>query len=257
MTNGIPSARKKLDRARIHLQSLHDAVEAFREDHPYDFETTSPGNEPGRPDFRVKVIVTQAAPVPDTWALITGDILTNLRATLDHAVFPHIRALKPDLARKYIQYPIEDRKNQWEPYNRWFTQPVKAVVGASQPYRNDQPELHQLRVLRELVNMDKHRDLVIGNYSVDDVHMESDFFKVVSTVLFLEEMVPGAVVAKAHLRLTEPIHGQQLKNFGGWVEYREKIKIPGCKDLWPLLGVADALVKFVGTLIDDLEQAGC
>jgi hypothetical protein len=73
---------------------------------------------------------------------------------LDHAVFPHIRAKKPDLDRKKIQYPIEDRKDQWENKKRWFEKPVLKVVGESQPYRYSDYAREALRVLRELVNMD-------------------------------------------------------------------------------------------------------
>ncbi len=77
--------------------------------------------------------------------------------------FPHIRAKKPDLDRKLIQYPIEDRKDQWENKNKWFKRAVLEVVGKWQPYRQADPNGHSLRTLRELVNMDKHRDLVIAS----------------------------------------------------------------------------------------------
>jgi hypothetical protein len=131
--SGIPSARKELERAKVHLAALHGAVDKFRENSPYGFAMESPGNQRWKPGIPVMVTVTQAPPMPDDWALIAGDILTNVRAALDHAVFPHIRAKKPDLDRKFIQYPIEDRKEQWENKNRWFEKPVHKVVGESQP----------------------------------------------------------------------------------------------------------------------------
>jgi hypothetical protein len=151
------------------------------------------GNEPLKPHIRINVTVSEAPPVPDLWALITGDILTNLRGALDHAVFPHIRAQKPELDRKYIQYPIEDRKDTWENQTRWFDRPVLKGVGESQPYRDPNRAGNPLRVLRELVNMDKHRDLVIAIYSVDDFEVApQDLFKVISRTAFITEMVPGA-----------------------------------------------------------------
>jgi hypothetical protein len=190
--SGVPSARKKLDRARFHLETLRGEVDAFRAHSPYEFSMESPGNKRWEADIRVTVTVTKAPPIPDSWGLITGDILTNVRAALDHAVFPHIRAKKPDLDRKFIQYPIEDRKEQWENKNRWFEKPVHKVVGESQPCRHADPTGHPLRVLRELVNMDKHRDLVIANYSVDDfVVPPQDLYQVVSTTVYITEMVPG------------------------------------------------------------------
>jgi len=216
-TSGIPSAHKKLARAKFHLDALHHEVKAFREHSPYQFEMTSPGNQRSKPDIRFTVTVTEAPPVPELWALITGDILTNARGALDHAVFPHIRAQKPELDRKCIQYPIEDRKDQWENKTRWFKRPVLKVVGESQPYRNPKA-VNPLRVLRELVNMDKHRDLVIANYAVDDFQVAPQaLFKVVSRTVFITEMVAGARVAKAHLQLVQDVKGQQLMQFPCYV----------------------------------------
>jgi hypothetical protein len=128
-TSGIPSARKKLERARTHLDALDQAVDEFREQSPYEFTTRTPGNKKGSSDIWVTVTVAEAPPIPDSWALITGDILTNARGALDHAVFPHIRARKPTLERKYIQYPIEDSKEQWNKNMVWHREVVHRIVG--------------------------------------------------------------------------------------------------------------------------------
>jgi hypothetical protein len=98
-TSGIASARRKLERGNVHLAALRAAIEDFRENSPYEFTMESPGNERWKPGIPVTVTVTQAPSIPDDWALITGDILTNVRAALDHAVFPHICPLEAALAR--------------------------------------------------------------------------------------------------------------------------------------------------------------
>jgi len=256
--SGIPSARKKLDRAKFHLDTLHQEVRLFREHSPYEFAMTSPGNKPWTPEFKITVTVTEASATPDVWALITGDILTNVRGALDHAVFPHIRAKKPDLDRKNIQYPIEDRKDQWENKTRWFEKPVLKVVGDSQPYRDPDLVVNPLRMLRVLVNMDKHRDLVIANYSINDfVVVPQDFFKVVGTTVYITEMVEGAIVARAHLRLVQNVVGEHLKQFPCYVDYGEMIRIPDHDKPLYLLGVMDDIVDAVSQLLDELEQAGC
>jgi hypothetical protein len=257
-TSGIPSARKKLERANVHLAALHRAVDEFREQSPYAFAMESPGNQRWKPDIPITVTVTTAPSIPDGWALIAGDILTNARAALDHAVFPHIRAKKPELDRKLIHYPIEDRKEQWENKNRWFERPVLKVVGDSQPYRHADPVGHPLRVLRELVNMDKHRDLVIANYAVDDfVVPPQDLFEVVSTTVHITEMLPGAIVARARLRLVQDVQGERLVQCPCYVDYGEKIEVPGSTQRLGLLSVMDQIVKPIGGLFDELEQAGC
>ena len=93
--SGIPSARKKLERALFHAEALRMAVDAFRIEEPYEFDIKSLGNPQGESDIRINVTVSQAPPVPDSWPLITGDILTNVRASLDHAIYPHVREIAP------------------------------------------------------------------------------------------------------------------------------------------------------------------
>ena len=186
VTSGIPSARKKLERARFHLDALHTEVRAFRDHSPYEFDSRSLGNEPGSPDFRVTVKVTDAPPIPDTWPLITGDILTNVRAALDHAVFPHVQATDPDEKPWRIQYPIEDTDTRFEDKSGgWFAGDVRDAGERSQLYRDeDGASRNPLRMLRVLVNMDKHRDLVLANYSIDDfVVPPHDLYKVVSATV--------------------------------------------------------------------------
>lgn len=256
-TSGIPSARKKLERARTHLDALDQAVDEFRERSPYEFTTHTPGNKKGSSDIWVTVTVTEAPAIPDSWALITGDILTNARGALDHAVFPHIRARKPTLERKYIQYPIEDSKEQWNK-NKWFSKEVRKVVVESQPYRVSESAVHPLRVLRELVNMDKHRDLVIANYSVDDFTMpDHDLFEVISTTVFITEMMPGATVARAHLQLNQPVTGEQMLEVGSQIEYGETIQIPFYSRQMDLRQAMSGIVRGVAHALDELETAGC
>jgi hypothetical protein len=257
--SGIPSARKKLTRARTHLGTLRRAVRSFQQRSSYEFAVGSPGNVRWQPDIPVMVTVTQAPPIPDTWALITGDILTNARAALDHAVFPHIRARKPNLDRKLIQYPIEDRKDQWENKNRWFTKSVLNVVGESQPYRSADPTGHPLRLLRELVNMDKHRDLIIAEYAMAAfVVAPHDLYEVVSTTVHKGiAMKPGAVVAEAQLRLVRNVQGEQLMQMASEVEYGAYIEIPARADPMSLISAMDQIVRPIGKLLDELEKAGC
>ncbi|ANO03697.1 hypothetical protein PP571_06175 [Mycobacteroides abscessus] len=256
--SGIPSARKKLSRASVHLAELREAVEQFRIEHPYEFRPESPGNEQGKPDVPITVMVVKAHPIPDDWALITGDILTNIRAALDHAVFPHIRAKKPDLERNLIQYPIEDRKEQWENKKKWFKSPVTKVIGQSQPYRMGNDYLgHPFRVLRELVNQDKHRDLVIASYAMSAFNViPRDLYTVVSTTVHQVPMEVGVVVAEAQLRLAQNVHGWRWEQVPSEVEYGEFIEIPGSEPL-NLLTAMQGIVNPISELLGELEAAGC
>ena len=257
-TSGVPSARRKLQRAKVHLAALQAAIQDFREKSPYEFAMESPGNERWQPGIPVTVSVKQAPPIPDDWALITGDILTNVRAVLDHAVFPHIRGKKPDLDQKLIQYPIEDRKAQWENKKKWFKSPVAKVVGQSQPYRHGADFAgHPLRVLRELVNRDKHRDLVIASYAMSAFDVgKRDLYTIVSTKVHEVPMQVGAVVAEAELHLAQNIHGERWEQIPCEVEYGEYIEIPDHEPV-NLLSVMQQIVNPVSSLLDELEAAGC
>jgi hypothetical protein len=51
-TSGIPSARKKLDRATVHLAELKSSIDDFRESTAYEFTVDSPAMSGGRPTSR-------------------------------------------------------------------------------------------------------------------------------------------------------------------------------------------------------------
>ena len=74
LESGIPSARQKLARAQKHMRSLDRAVKKLRRETPYDFAPDLIPNERGKPDFYLLAVVTQAPPIPESWALSTGDI---------------------------------------------------------------------------------------------------------------------------------------------------------------------------------------
>ncbi len=240
------------------MDTLRAEVDAFDEHSPYQFEIKSLGNPWGESDFRVIVKVTEAPPIPGTWALITGDILTNIRAALDHAVFPHVCATNPAVPSHRIQYPIEDTAAGFESKATWFAGDVRQVIEDSQPYQKDDPSDHPLRGLRELVNMDKHRDLVIANYvmSAFDV-VPRDLYEVVSTTVSKNPMELGVVIARAHLRLAQTVVGERWEQLPYEVKYGAAIEIPGYARPVGLVATMEFIVETIGTHLDTLEAAGC
>lgn len=173
-------------------------------------------------------------------------------------MFPHIRAKKPDLDRKLIQYPIEDGKVQWENKKKWFKSPVTKVVGQSQPYRKGTDfATHPLRVMRDLVNRDKHRDLVIASYAMSAFTVgEHDLYTVVSTEVHDVPMQVGAVVAEANLKLAQDIRGERWEQVACEVECGEYIEIPDARPV-NLMSVMQGIVNPLGALLDEQEAAGC
>jgi hypothetical protein len=260
ITSGVPGARKKLERALFHAGELRTAVDAFREQSPYEFEMKSLGNPQGGSDIRINVKVSQAPPVPDSWGLITGDVLTNVRAALDHAIYPHVRRTAPTFSPRRIQYPIFDSADDFAAKTvRWFSPEVRGVVEESQPYHFDDPGEHPLRMLRELVNIDKHRELLVATYSVGDLEVElDDLCELVSPPKVYEvPMVVGALVARAHLRLVRPVKGGWWMQRPCAVVYRETLEIPGIEGPSGLLQAVEWITAGMGTHLDALEAAGC
>ena len=256
--SGIPSAKQKLARAEKHLRALDRAVKKLRRETPYDFTEDYTPNKSGKPDFYLRAVVTAAPPIPESWALITGDILTNARAALDHAVFPHILGKKPTLKPQEINYPICDRKDQFVSKAGWFTPEVADVVEASQPYHFETPAEHPLAALRELVNTGKHRKLVIAEYAMASFRVAPDpRFEVVDTWLQDKPLEVGMTACEVLCRLTKPIRGRSRIDFDAQVEYGEQIEIPKTGRSWNVLSSLKSIVRPIGPLLGRLEAAGC
>ena len=112
---------------------------------------------------------------------------------------PHVRAHASKARPWKIQHPIEDTRDKFEAKTvGWFSENVRKVIDEAQPYQSDDPSGHPLRILRELVNIDKHRDLVVSTYAMDAFEVAlGDLYAVASsTLVYKREMVPGAVVAQ-------------------------------------------------------------
>jgi hypothetical protein len=257
---GIQSARRKFDRGRAHAEELRTAIDAFREQSPYEFKVRSQGNLPGKPDFRIRVKVAEAPSVPESWSLIFGDFLTNMRAALDHAVFPHVREHAPTVPAHRIQYPIFDASDAFEKkVDTWFSDEIRLLVEDSQPYHADDPSGHALRILRDLVNTDKHHTVVVTNYSVGDFEIESnDQYKVMSSPkVHKTAMVVGAVVAEAHLQLIREVRGTKMIEIANTIAYGETIEIPGIEGPAGLIQAVECILSAMGPHLDNLEAAGC
>jgi hypothetical protein len=259
-SSGMPSARLKMARAMEHAERLNAEILAFRDEYPYEYETRSLGNASGSPDIRIIAKIVEAPPVPESWSLITGDFLTNARAALDHAVFRHVRQQAPQVPEHRIQYPIFDTPEKFESdaADR-FAGDVLRVVEDSQPYLADDPNGHALRLLRDLVNIDKHRTLLVTNYSTDrfDVDYPAELVELVESRVFEVPMVVGATVGRAHLRLRRDVDGEQLYQFPCNVSYGETIIAPGFDKPVGLLQAVDCIRLALPPHLDNLEAAGC
>lgn len=116
-------------------------------------------------EYRVRV---REKPPSTDWGLVLGDMLTNLRAALDHALYFHVttrNALSMGDLRK-IEFPICDTEQKWNSWTgkkvarEWAGEKFVNAIRLLQPiYVKGKylPADTILYALNELVNTDKHR----------------------------------------------------------------------------------------------------
>lgn len=267
----MDSAYSKLRRAQHHLEALRESITAYRASEPITFRARSRTDPIDSSLCIVEYIVEVAAEPPtELWGLITGDILTNLRAALDHAVFAHATAhhtLSERVQRK-LQFPVVLDRTKWaaartDPQcGKWVTAPVLDVISQAQPFNDVEPQHHALNVLNKLVNHDKHRGLRIVAYKG-----AATFDKAGSPIESLpasaQPLTNGAVLART--RIPRPLGssgggrpGLSVATFEGEAGYIEVLDIP-ITDVENLqaLSVLDLLVRGTQNVLDALQAAGC
>ncbi|MCC3317817.1 hypothetical protein [Nocardia africana] len=232
----MDSAYAKLARACHHLDELTRSVHDYRARDPHQF-TREFTNHLLRPDHVVaKLRVTVSEPIPTEWPLIIGDLLTNLRAALDHALYGHVTAahtLSPT-AERSLQYPILTNHEKWPTVSTklaaWCDPRVLGAIEATQPFKSTAPDEHPLAVMNGLVNSDKHRSIRVVTYNRHEVTVTNCPLTVVSIDDKPKEMADGAVIATITLERPKSSPGgkprQHLVPFDTEVGYVEEVFLP-------------------------------
>jgi hypothetical protein len=156
----------KLDRAKKHLDELQSGVGAWTNPHvepPYTFGAEFDAK---RDCFIFRVESVKAFPVE--WGLIAGDVLTNLRASLDYLAYDPVgRGATPwrrDEPRTRTFFPISMKKVDFKGHVNGGMPGVlpkhRAIVQKYQPYRwGGARHRHHPALLHNFVNRDKHREI--------------------------------------------------------------------------------------------------
>lgn len=138
---------------------------------------SSSGNPAG-----ASITIGDVTPTPDTIPLIIGDVLSNLRAALDHVAWQLAIVFSDDdpiPGNNGTRFPIwwEDPDNKRaRPLLKPFTcKAVEAFLDGLQPYHRKPPQAHPLFVINDLVNIDKHRVLPVITTVVDHTQVTCRF----------------------------------------------------------------------------------
>lgn len=124
------------------------------------------------PDFTrysLHVVISGDQPF-ERWSTVVGDCLQNLRCVLDHSIYGlAFSRSHPNLPNNWtkLYFPICDDEAQFtgrlhQIGDLRFEARVVDVIRSLQPYNRGKPGwVPPLAVLRDLNNLDKHRDIVI------------------------------------------------------------------------------------------------
>jgi len=166
------SHRQKLDWAAGHISLLADAIEEYQVSYPF---RAHPEYTPAPPfvdgtEVHVEFCFEIVNQIPSHLPLLIGDCLTNLRASLDHLVYRLAKEHSQTFTDKVrIQFPITSNPSSFIRQLRGTLSHLPAEVSAAltwlQPFAErwgGRPRhAHPLKLLNDLVNVDKHRAVLI------------------------------------------------------------------------------------------------
>jgi hypothetical protein len=162
----------KLDRAKERLIELDDMVADYLDSHPY-----SPViyHKPGTQSFSIAWRVVRQP--PNGVAIVVGELLYNLRSSLDHLAWQLVKEAgnTPSVKAPRTQFPIFTVR----PAGPVTIPPgidgaAQAIINEVQPFHEGQfADEHALAVLNELGNRDKHRhlNLAVANLIESEVYV--------------------------------------------------------------------------------------
>jgi hypothetical protein len=158
----LDGCRAKLRRADEHRKAFDRLFGDFLDENPYTI-TFEFDSATGWHNFRW--VVRREPPAVDL-ALIFGDMLTNLRGTLDYLAWQLVLSANNE-PTAHTCFPVVKKRESWASVRgdslRGVADAWADRIEGLQPYhRGDRPELHPLAILDHVNNVNKHRALPIA-----------------------------------------------------------------------------------------------
>lgn len=152
-TAHLRGVEAKLARAREHLAEFRAETGTLLES--YDGAITEEVRDGGAKHVYQ---LYGEPPIPGHWSALVGDILHNLRCALDHLAWQLVLACGGE-PTKNTAFPILLQKPDYETPDipPGITHGFRQRIDQVQPYSSGVPDL---RILRHLNNVDKHRELL-------------------------------------------------------------------------------------------------
>lgn len=158
----------KLIRAHQHLIALKAGIQRFEEGNPAVIVAEF---EPNRPGHDIRYIVRK--PIPARFGPMIGDVIYNLRAALDYAVY-ELTIAHTGHPLEGTAFPVCRTRQAWGQLDgrtgspagntglykvRGVSREARAVIKRLQPFHRKKYRKHPVWMLDELCNLDKHRSL--------------------------------------------------------------------------------------------------
>lgn len=160
----LGSVRQKIDHAKSHFELVKFEMNGYLNTHPGEFVPNANG-DPNQPTFVLK----PKSPIPEKIGLIVGDCLQNLRSSLDYLIWELV--LKAgNIPGKKNMFPITLTASAFQDAKRahrlqGVNSTAAALIDALQPYHDGKPSETYLAILDELTNVNKHRRLLLTEFS--------------------------------------------------------------------------------------------
>ncbi len=155
---------------------------------------------------------------PIEWSLQIGDLLHNFRSALDHLAWYLVNAgtAAPPLKPRQVSFPIYDTaaafKSAVGNSVPGISAAQQAIIERHQPYHKSRdPQFHPLALLRDLNNIDKHREIRVivaqdfGTFSaqvIDQKGFVVERTEPASDLFAILRRYPGAEIARVYGRVT-------------------------------------------------------
>jgi len=199
----------KLDRAEEHRLEFDHLVEEYVGGGPY---TIYSQYDPKTGWHTLRWQALREPPL-QRLALVFGDMISNLRTTLDYLVWQLVLAAGNRPGRR-TSFPVVRRAKDWAVQSRTALGGVDRrwadEIESRQPFqRPDRPSIHPLAILDHVNNLNKHRFLPVALLSVEQlgllINVESARGETIESQDFLDRPItPDGEVAR--FRVPSRVH---------------------------------------------------
>jgi hypothetical protein len=152
----LASVYSKIDRAQQHILELTQVRQAFLESYPYKI-----GIRHDHENKKIIYYVESVQPTPLIFACIAGDVIQNLKSSLDHLAYQLFLLNREDIndIGKNINFPsTKPDEDLFKKHVRGMSENAISALGDVEAYEGG--KAHKLWQLTKLNNIDKHRLLI-------------------------------------------------------------------------------------------------